>query len=264
MEESPVQTPTPSTNIPPVNSTPQSVAPVKLSSAKLIAFMFTLIVLMLGTIAYLLYQNNQLKSQISSAQSTPTPTVIPDPTVNWKTYTNDKAGYEIRYPMNWFITDDSISNVKSPFPEKGTVVINFYSTNKSITNLDTLLNSVLSDFKSMEGDPAFTAYESKTNTTVADYPALKINGNGYGGKYLSYLIVAPSAKTNAHISIVYQEGDLENFQPIINQILSTFKFTEATGSANPTQRACTLEAKICPDGTSVGRTGPNCEFAACP
>lgn len=26
---------------------------------------------------------------------------------------------------------------------------------------------------------------------------------------------------------------------------------------------CTLEAKICPDGTSVGRTGPSCEFAAC-
>lgn len=28
--------------------------------------------------------------------------------------------------------------------------------------------------------------------------------------------------------------------------------------------ACTEEAKICPDGTAVGRTGPNCEFAACP
>ncbi|MEK7638192.1 MAG: hypothetical protein AAB375_02085 [Patescibacteria group bacterium] len=27
---------------------------------------------------------------------------------------------------------------------------------------------------------------------------------------------------------------------------------------------CTMEAKICPDGTGVGRTGPNCEFAACP
>lgn len=26
---------------------------------------------------------------------------------------------------------------------------------------------------------------------------------------------------------------------------------------------CTMEAKICPDGTGVGRTGPNCEFAAC-
>jgi predicted lipoprotein with Yx(FWY)xxD motif len=28
--------------------------------------------------------------------------------------------------------------------------------------------------------------------------------------------------------------------------------------------ACTAEAKICPDGTAVGRTGPNCEFAPCP
>lgn len=29
-------------------------------------------------------------------------------------------------------------------------------------------------------------------------------------------------------------------------------------------RACTMEAKICPDGSSIGRTGPNCEFAQCP
>lgn len=29
-------------------------------------------------------------------------------------------------------------------------------------------------------------------------------------------------------------------------------------------RACTMEAKICPDGTAVGRSGPNCEFAKCP
>lgn len=27
---------------------------------------------------------------------------------------------------------------------------------------------------------------------------------------------------------------------------------------------CTLEAKICPDGSAVGRIQPNCEFAACP
>ena len=28
--------------------------------------------------------------------------------------------------------------------------------------------------------------------------------------------------------------------------------------------ACTQEAKICPDGTAVGRTGSNCEFTPCP
>ena len=30
------------------------------------------------------------------------------------------------------------------------------------------------------------------------------------------------------------------------------------------ETACTLEAKLCPDGSAVGRTGPNCEFAPCP
>jgi hypothetical protein len=29
-------------------------------------------------------------------------------------------------------------------------------------------------------------------------------------------------------------------------------------------KACTMEAKLCPDGSYVGRTGPNCEFSACP
>lgn len=37
---------------------------------------------------------------------------------------------------------------------------------------------------------------------------------------------------------------------------------ENTGGPLPV--ACTEEAKICPDGTSVGRTGPSCEFAPCP
>jgi plastocyanin len=27
---------------------------------------------------------------------------------------------------------------------------------------------------------------------------------------------------------------------------------------------CTMDAKLCPDGTYVGRIGPNCEFALCP
>lgn len=36
---------------------------------------------------------------------------------------------------------------------------------------------------------------------------------------------------------------------------------ELTGG---TGRACTQEAKQCPDGSYVSRTGPNCEFAECP
>ena len=30
------------------------------------------------------------------------------------------------------------------------------------------------------------------------------------------------------------------------------------------QVACTQEARVCSDGSYVGREGPNCEFAPCP
>ncbi len=37
-----------------------------------------------------------------------------------------------------------------------------------------------------------------------------------------------------------------------------------TAQAPSGGQGCTQEAKLCPDGSYVGRTGPNCEFAACP
>lgn len=40
-------------------------------------------------------------------------------------------------------------------------------------------------------------------------------------------------------------------------------FEEAFGPAEQ-QTACTMDAKICPDGSAVGRSGPLCEFAQCP
>lgn len=35
-------------------------------------------------------------------------------------------------------------------------------------------------------------------------------------------------------------------------------------SVTPVEGFCTLDAKICPDGSSVGRTMPSCDFAPCP
>lgn len=30
------------------------------------------------------------------------------------------------------------------------------------------------------------------------------------------------------------------------------------------EQVCQLDAMVCPDGTTLGRTGPNCTFPACP
>jgi hypothetical protein len=35
-------------------------------------------------------------------------------------------------------------------------------------------------------------------------------------------------------------------------------------TSDPQVWACNADAKLCPDGSSVGRTGPRCEFQACP
>jgi hypothetical protein len=40
--------------------------------------------------------------------------------------------------------------------------------------------------------------------------------------------------------------------------------SSSAGSSSSAPVPCTLEAKLCPDGTSVGRTGPDCAFAPCP
>ncbi|HLD05467.1 MAG TPA: alpha/beta fold hydrolase [Candidatus Nanoarchaeia archaeon] len=40
-------------------------------------------------------------------------------------------------------------------------------------------------------------------------------------------------------------------------------FIKQPGITGEPAQACTLEAKVCPDGSSVGRTGLNCEFEPC-
>lgn len=40
--------------------------------------------------------------------------------------------------------------------------------------------------------------------------------------------------------------------------------TEVIPPGNEGAVACTMDAKLCPDGSSVGRVAPNCEFALCP
>lgn len=46
-------------------------------------------------------------------------------------------------------------------------------------------------------------------------------------------------------------------------------YLTSTASAPPAvpadeEVACTMDAKMCPDGSAVGRSGPTCSFAACP
>ncbi|HEX8591348.1 MAG TPA: hypothetical protein VF696_01165 [Candidatus Paceibacterota bacterium] len=43
-----------------------------------------------------------------------------------------------------------------------------------------------------------------------------------------------------------------------------YRYTLERPNVSPAATACTTEARVCPDGTSVGRSGPSCNFSACP
>jgi len=47
-------------------------------------------------------------------------------------------------------------------------------------------------------------------------------------------------------------------------VASAYYFWVESAQAPGGVVACTMEAKLCPDGSAVGRTGPHCAFAACP
>lgn len=51
---------------------------------------------------------------------------------------------------------------------------------------------------------------------------------------------------------------------LVLAIVVVLWMVQARTARAPGPQACSQEAKICLDGSAVGRTGPNCEFAACP
>lgn len=46
--------------------------------------------------------------------------------------------------------------------------------------------------------------------------------------------------------------------------LGIFWVASRSSTDEPQMVACTMEALICPDGSGVGRQGPQCEFTPCP
>ena len=51
---------------------------------------------------------------------------------------------------------------------------------------------------------------------------------------------------------------------VVFELFSKQLFPFANTNNNNGQIACTMEAKLCPNGSYVARSGPNCEFATCP
>ena len=57
---------------------------------------------------------------------------------------------------------------------------------------------------------------------------------------------------------------MKNIKSILIASVAIMLMFLASCAQRPGEKSCTWEAKICPDGSAVGRTGPDCEFEKCP
>jgi len=190
----------------------------------------------LAIVAFLYYQNQQLKGMIASYQAialaSPEPLAEAE-TADWKTYTNNQFGFEFKSP-NLLKTSNIDGSV--------TVSSKTYQT-KQLTMEDSLVMSDVT-VRIIYGwtKPGIDPYGNSTFTKQIT------NGNTWYTAYTENVTNEPGCfSASAHTLTADQKNTIElgvvetcpsdlmlkKSLNELNQILSTFKFTEATPLSTP-------------------------------
>ncbi len=220
--------------------------------------MAVFVLLSLSAVGFLYYQNQQLKKMLTNYNA---PVVSPTPS---PTSTSTPA-FAINPKTGWKI-DSRISDFTFEFPSDW-----IEQKDKSLQSDDTTMSLSIAERQGIE-------YYFKVTSKTRIINGIKMNLEYYSGadkngdigsKRLIFVAI-PKTKNNLAIYFTYDSSNQKVAESIFDQILSTFQFTgpsEASAKEDkfsPTPKACTQEAKLCSDGSYVGRIGPNCEFAPCP
>lgn len=146
-------------------------------------------------------------------------------TADWKTYTNTQYEFEFQYPKGWIINDNltlntcclNVSNYdllkkQNQFLDNGEIKIQIahYTKQASITLIDFVASQTY-----IESSIKATYLE---NIDIAGIQAVKSNLTGDGIYYL------PKSQIEG-IAITIFSNPQDSFKNTVNQILSTFKFT---------------------------------------
>ncbi len=195
-------------------------------------------------------------SPVAYQTPTPSPTASANPTADWKTCKNTRYGYEFKYPQEWQVFKPGLGEAGPADCTDGDTRLFLFA--KSISDFNT--NFLAVEVKSPEYMAAF--YPNIKNLE----DALQKNST-----------LAPAHSTNSIVAELtldgerlvqftnddfwaFHDGTLYEFRmagdlPLVRQILSTFKFTDATSSVpadwkNFSSRYFTLSFKV-PPGSVV-------------
>lgn len=213
-----------STSYPPASApasapvqTPQSaVPPSKPSSSKHVVLVALAVLAVLAGAAYAWMQLNPAAPAESPSPS-PTATATADPTADWKTYTNSEYGFQLMFPDEWAgysVTRRAVQ--RSDFPSGASFDSEFEKQKDNVS-----FSFIVKDGERDYTVFAITAYSRAFWETVKNEP-LFISGRL--GEKNGFVFVVNGA----------HEPPLDpKLLPLVNQvdqILSTFKFTDDTAN----------------------------------
>jgi hypothetical protein len=173
--------------------------------------LFSVILLLILTVVsviavYLFLQVRQL----SMSQPVPSPSPSPIASADWQAYTNSELGFSFKYPKGWNENDENSPGIVS-FTQNTEDRSFFVTFHKSISNIG----------KWLEDNQAGEIIET---TTLNNNEFTIIKG---GSQYVSreYAIVLPNMGLLRLVVEPFPNQIVTT--EIINQILSTFKFTDS-------------------------------------
>lgn len=174
-------------------------------------------------------KNSVMKKPTAPAINTVTPSSM-DETANWKTYTNAKLGFELKYPSAYKITEQSQNKI---LVVNATDVFDAFwissAKDKSFININTLktCKTVYEEYKqnpSMTGGP-ICIDERGNFGIVGKEPVTKLGNNDAKEFYVTFTGQGSVATTRIIQTINPPFIQISSIGKNTDQILSTFKFT---------------------------------------
>lgn len=157
---------------------------------------------------------NNIDNVTILSQRHPTPT--PDPTANWQTYINAGHGFSIKRPSDWTISEEYLSETSSTIVKgKQVQIIDIKKNGNAYTGVITI--------KPEGGNGGFNPLAQKQtgkigSMVVTDYTMV----NNIDQLVDFYRDFGYTRIPGFSIDAIYAKNDAD----IVNQILSTFKFTQ--------------------------------------
>jgi hypothetical protein len=242
----------------------QNFRPNRRGFAPIFVVIIIAIVLVVGYLWWARNNKSSVQNQngTNSSSTEQVPNASSTDTSGWKTYRNTGLGFQIMYPPIWQISEKIIS-----LSSMSTGV--FRATSSDVLFRDNTGQQKLDIFEyknwTIDELVSKSPYHEITNVSVGGKKAVMDASAATGGWENN--IFVPKSDID-FLAIIYTGNNLpvdraKKVNNFYDQLLATFKFVPSTSLGVNPPVACTEEAKQCPDGSYVGRTGSNCAFAAC-